>query len=322
MATARAHANIALVKYWGKRTVHDNVPAAGSLSLTLQGLDTETTVELAPEAGDDALVLDGQPQSGRALARVSRFVDIVRRATGRTERVRVESRNDFPTAAGLASSASAFAALAVAATAAFGATPDRRELSRLARRGSGSAARSIFGGLVKIRGEEPDPYAEPVLGSRLELGAVVCVVRSTPKSVGSTDGMELTRTTSPYHEAWLKLVAVDLDRAETALREADFDALAAIVEGNCLAMHANAFAARPGLVYFEPPTVSLIHRVRGMRADGVPVCFTIDAGPHVVVFTPLSRVDEVAAELRGADGVDEIRSCRPGGDASLVEGRS
>jgi diphosphomevalonate decarboxylase len=318
MPTARAHANIALVKYWGKRDIESNRPAAGSLSLTLAGLDTETTVELAPDADDDTLVLDGEPQAGRPLARIREFVDLVRAATGRHERVRVDSRNDFPTAAGLASSASAFAALSVATSAAFEYAPGPRELSVLARMGSGSAARSIFGGFVQVVADVDEPYAEPVTDAKIELGAVVCVVKAPPKSVGSTDGMELTRRTSPYYGAWLEQVARDMYEAHTALVCADMNRLARVVEGNCLAMHANAMAARPGIIYFAPTTLELIAAVRDLRASGVPVCFTIDAGPHVVAFAPPEHLDAVKAALDGHPGVVETRLCRSGEGARVV----
>lgn len=317
MPTALAHANIALVKYWGKRDVEGNRPAAGSLSLTLAGLDTETRVELRPGAPDDELRLDGRPETGRPLDRVRAFVDRIRSATGRTERVAVESRNDFPTAAGLASSASAFAALSVAAAEAFDYRPGPRALSVLARQGSGSAARSIFGGFVQVVADVEEPYAEPIPDAALELGAVVCVVRSEPKAVGSTDGMELTRTTSPYHAAWLEQVARDLYEARAALGGGDFERLAEVTEGNCLAMHANAMAARPGLLYFAPPTLELIQRVRELRRNGREVFFTIDAGPHVVVFTRRFEVDSVARELEGHPGVREVRVCRPGEGARI-----
>jgi diphosphomevalonate decarboxylase len=319
MPAAVAHANIALVKYWGKRDLEGNRPAAGSLSLTLEGLDTQTRVDLlGADAADDELVLDGVPQTGRPLDRVRTFVDRVRAATGRRERVRVESRNDFPTAAGLASSASAFAALTLATAEAFDHRPGPRALSVLARQGSGSAARSIFGGFVQVVAEVDEPYAEPIADARLELGAAVCVVESPEKDVGSTDGMELTRQTSPYHGAWLEQVSRDLYEARHALSDGDFDRLVTVTEGNCLAMHANAMAARPGLIYFAPATLELIRTVRALRSEGLPCFFTIDAGPHVVVFSSAEDLDRVAGRLEGHPGVVELRRCRAGAGARVI----
>lgn len=314
MAIASARANIALVKYWGKRDPALNIPAAGSLSLTLERLETRTEVLLGGD--EDRLELDGVPAGEKAAGRVSRFLDLVRAEAGRSDRATVCSRNDFPTAAGLASSASAFAALAKAACDAYGLDADDRLLSILARRGSGSAARSVFGGFCRMhagaRADGLDAFAEPFLGSQIELHAAIAVADEGEKEVGSTDGMELTRETSPYHEPWLALVDRDLEGAGVALRSGDFDRLAAVVEGSCLAMHANAMAARPGILYFRACTLWAIDQVRRMRASGTPVCFTVDAGPHVVAFTPPEHLDGVAEALAGHPEVKRVIRSGPG----------
>lgn len=323
MPSATACANIALVKYWGKKNAALNTPARGSLSLTLERLKTHTRVELAEGGSQDSLRIDGFPAEGRALERVTTFVDLVRRPLGIQTRVRVDSRNTFPTAAGLASSASAFAALAVATVEAFGARRPPSELSALARQGSGSAARSIFGGFARMRAGDAedgrDAYAEPIEGARIELGAAIAVARAAAKKIGSTDGMEQTRLTSPFHAAWLEQVNADLKAAESALSSGDFDALAAIAEGNCLAMHANAMAARPGIIYFRPVTLWAIETVRRLRMKGTPVFFTIDAGPHVVAFSPPAEVPRVAEALSQHADVAEVLTSAAGGRAELVQ---
>lgn len=320
VATATAHANIALVKYWGKSQVALNIPAAGSLSLTLEALSTRTQVSLQ-DGAEDQLYLDGAPAEGRALARVSAFMDLIRDRVGSTARVRVDSSNNFPTAAGLASSASAFAALARAGSAAFGLELSPRELSILARRGSGSAARSVFGGFVRMQaGQAADgseAFARPLSELDLELHAVIAVAAAGPKKVGSTDGMEHTRQTSPYHAAWLQQVESDLEATEAALKEKDFDRLAELVEGSCLAMHADAMAARPGILYFQAPTLAAIERVRALRAAGTEVFFTVDAGPHLVAFTPPAQRAAVAAALSDCPGVAEVITSAPGAGAAL-----
>jgi diphosphomevalonate decarboxylase len=322
VSVATACANIALVKYWGKRDAGLNTPAAGSLSLTLDRLRTFTEVRLI-EGEEDTLHLDGRAVSGRPVARITAFADLVRALAGRKERVAVRSQNSFPTAAGLASSASAFAALAVATADAFGVSLSPRELSILARRGSGSAARSIFGGFALMHGgsapDGSDAYAEPLAGVELTLSAAVAAARAEAKKIGSTDGMDLTRDTSPYHAAWIDCVNRDLATAQAALREGDLTRLAEIVEGNCLAMHANAMAARPGIIYFGPSTLWAIQEVRAMRAEGVPVFFTIDAGPHVVAFTPPEHLASVAARLQGHPDVAEVFTSPAGEGAHLVE---
>jgi diphosphomevalonate decarboxylase len=315
MVTAVARANIALIKYWGKRDVTGNVPAAGSLSLTLEALRTVTTVELCE--GWDRLTLDGEDIAGKALSRITKFADLVRTATGRTERIAVKSENAFPTAAGLASSASAFAALAVAVSRLFGQELSPTELSILARRGSSSAARSIFGGFARMT-DGDDAHAYPLDGIDLSLGAAIAVANAAEKEIGSTDGMEHTRLTSPYHRAWIETVNRDLDAGETLLREGDLEKLAELVEANCLAMHANAMAARPGIIYFKAPTLWAIEEVRRMRASGTPVFFTIDAGPHVVAFAPPDHLKSVAARLSQHPEVAEVITSGPGRGAEVI----
>ncbi len=325
MPVATAAANIALVKYWGKRDAALNLPARGSLSLTLDALRTWTEVTLAPEAAADTLVLDGKAQAGKPLARVVEFLDRVR-ARARPElasvRARVVSRTTFPVAAGLASSASGFAALAVGAAAAYELGLDPTQLSGLAREGSGSAARSVFGGFVRMdagRAQDGhDAVARPLGGVRLELAAAVAVARAGEKDIGSTDGMEATRKTSPYHMAWLDLVDEDLRVAERALAAGDFDTLARVTEGSCLAMHANAMAARPGIIYFKGVTLWAIDRVRALRKAGTPVMFTVDAGPHLVAFTPPEHLVAVAAALGEHPDVDRVITSHAGGDAAIV----
>ncbi|MEQ8279391.1 MAG: diphosphomevalonate decarboxylase [Deltaproteobacteria bacterium] len=317
MAVATACANIALVKYWGKRDAALNLPAAGSLSLTLDRLRTYTQVERI-DGDTDELVLDGVQVDGKALARISKFVDLVRD----TGAVRVTSLNTFPTAAGLASSASAFAALAVATAEAFDKALSPTELSVLARRGSGSAARSIFDGWAKMNAgvaeDGHDAAAEPV-AIDLELCAAIAVANAGEKKIGSTEGMERTRTTSPYHEAWLATVERDLGAAIEVARSGDIERLAEIVEGNCLAMHADAMAARPGIIYFGPSTLWAIDQVRTMRAEGTPVFFTIDAGPHVVAFTTPDHVDTVAATLIEHPEVATVLVSKIGEGAHSIE---
>ncbi|MGF1511409.1 MAG: diphosphomevalonate decarboxylase [Myxococcota bacterium] len=314
MAFAEACANIALVKYWGKREPSLNLPTAGSLSLTLERLRTETEVELHDGAQDE-VYLNGAPADSNTAARVSRFVDIVRNELGSSSRVRVASENRFPTASGLASSASAFAALAAATCHAFGWRLSESQLSSLARRGSGSAARSVFGGFVRMNpgtlDDGSDAFAEPVK-SQLQLSAAIATVTTGPKDVGSTQGMDHTRATSPYDAPWYLLVPLDLARCEAALRAGDFREVANVAEGNCLAMHANAMAARPGLVYWQPATVALIHTVRRLRKDGLPVFFTIDAGPHVVAFCESDGLNTVVTALSQVPGVQDVLTSGPG----------
>jgi len=320
-ATARAGANFALVKYWGKADARLNVPAVGSISITLDALYTETEVELMPAQRSDELVLDGKRRDDD-LVKISACVDLLRRKAGVDTRVRVVTRNNFPTGAGLASSASGFAALVRAAEAAFGLTLSARERSVVARQGSGSAARSIFGGFVEMHAgtaaDGNDSFAEPLLESKeWPLEVVIAVTAKGEKEIGSRSGMTRSATSSPYYAAWVAGQPPDLAAARGAIGARDFTALAEVAEHNCLKMHAAALAAQPPLVYWNGATVECLHAVRRLRAGGVPVFFTIDAGPQLkAVCLPGAR-GEVERTLRGVPGVLELLTSALGPGAEL-----
>lgn len=318
-AVARANTNIALIKYWGKRDAALNLPAVGSLSLTLEGLSTRTTVTFDGKLAADALVLNGADADAKATGRVSKFLDLVRAGAGIRERARVESTNDFPTAAGLASSASAFAALAVAATHAAGLKLSDRELSILARRGSGSAARSIFGGFVEMhrgtRADGEDSFAEPIV-TDWDVRLVIAATTQGPKATLSTDGMRHTAETSPYYEAWTKMSERDLTTAREAIARRDLEALGEVTEASCLSMHASAMAARPAVVYFIGATIEGYRIIQDLRRAGVPAWFTCDAGPHVKALTNAANAAKVEAALAK---LGKTWICRPGPRAEVLE---
>lgn len=326
-AVAEANTNIALVKYWGKRDLALNLPAVGSLSLTLDGLTTRTEVRFDPSLDADRLVLNDAPQSGEPVRRISKFLDLIRARAGTTARAQVTSANNFPTAAGLASSASAFAALAVAGAHAAGLKLSARELSVLARRGSGSACRSIFGGFVEWkRGEQAD--GEDSCGEPLSEGGgaeawgvrlVVAVTTEQAKATLSTDGMKHTAETSPYYGQWVAMSEADLAEARRAIASRDLEALGVVTERSCLSFHASALAARPAVVYFSGATIDGYHAVQAMRKAGVPAWFTCDAGPHIKALTLAAHADEVALRLAEVPGVLRTRVCAPGKGARLVE---
>jgi diphosphomevalonate decarboxylase len=321
-AVAEANTNIALVKYWGKRDAKLNLPAVGSLSLTLDGLTTRTEVRFDAALGTDALVLNNEPATGEPLRRVSKFLDLVRELSGSKLRAQVVSSNNFPTAAGLASSASAFAALAVAATKAANVSLNGRELSQLARRGSGSAARSVFGGFVHLHkgtsADGSDCWAEPI-DSDWNVRLVVGVTSEGPKATLSTDGMQHTAETSPFYGQWLATHDADLTTARQAIATRDLEALGVVTERSCLTMHASAMAARPAVVYFTGATIDGYRAVQAMRKDGLPAWFTCDAGPHIKALTVAQHADDVAARLAKVPGVLRTRVCAPGPAARIVE---
>lgn len=322
-ATARAHPNIALVKYWGKRDVALNLPAVGSISITLDSLHTTTNVHFDAQLEQDTVSLDGASDAS-AGQRVSSCLDLLREIAGRDDRAAVTSVNNFPTAAGLASSASGFAALVVAADAALDLGLPRHRLSELARRGSGSAARSLFGGFVEMElGEQADgsdSVAAPLLeATEWPLAVTVGVISRTAKSTGSTDGMELTRSSSPYYNQWVQSAPADLAVAREAIEQRDFEKLADVSEHSCLKMHALAMAAQPGLLYWHPATVAGIHMVRELRRNGHAVFFTIDAGPQLKVVSASDEVDTVTGALRELDGVIDVLHAGLGAGAAIID---
>jgi diphosphomevalonate decarboxylase len=325
-AVAVAHPNIALAKYWGKLGQGINLPAVPSLSLTLAGMSTRTEVRLADAPDGDRLILDGKIVEGRPVARVSQLLDLVWRGAEHRPEPRppatVVSTNDFPTAAGLASSASAFAALAVAADGALGTGRPVQELSSMARQVSASAGRSIFGGFVElpagVAGEallSARPLAPP---DHWQLRLLVAVTAEGPKAVGSTEGMIHTAATSAYYDAWVGWAPKGFERIRRAVLARDIASLGPAVEQSALMMHAAAMAADPGLLYWNGATIEVIHAVRRLQGRGLDAYFTIDAGPHVKVITTADQADVVAAEVARVTGVRQVIATRPGGPARLL----
>lgn len=322
-ARARALANLALVKYFGKRDLRLNLPAAGSLSLTLEPLSTTTEVVFDPALDRDVVILQGEHVQGGFASRVSAFLDLIRQMSDTRDHATVTTDNSFPTAAGLASSASGFGALALAGTAAVGLKLAPEKLSALARRGSGSAARSISGGIcVWYAGEEPngdDSYAASICEPESwDLRVVVGVSNPGKKSIGSTESMELTRVTSPYYDNWISTVKSDLSEAIWAVERRDFAMLGEIAERNALSMHAAALAARPGILFWNGTTVEAIHLTRKLRSDGRQVYFTCDAGPQPKILCTPGDVADVSEALKTLPGITRIIPCRLGRGAELV----
>ena len=318
-AIARSGANIALVKYWGKRDARLNLPAAGSLSVTLDALETVTRIELDPGLSADSFELDGEVQEAGPVSAVLNLLRPEHDAY-----CRVVSRNNFPTGAGLASSASGYAALVVAAAGLFRPGLRASELSSIARQGSGSAARSLFGGFCQMDAGHLDDGSDCRAYGIAEaehwpLEVVVAVTSAGPKTVSSRKGMNRTMETSPYYPAWVASVDRDLDEAREAIERRDFERLAEVSEYSALKMHASALAARPGLLYWNPATLTCIQEIREMRSQGSGVFFTIDAGPQVKAVCLPGEGDRVAGALASLPGVHEILRSGLGPGASLVD---
>ena len=316
-ATARAHPNIALVKYWGKRDRVLNLPAVSSLSLTLDRYHTTTTVRWG--VNQDRVRLNHEPVSGRPLERVLAFMDLVWGPD--RPHVDVESENNFPTAAGLASSSSGFAALALAGSQAARQDLSKTELSLLARRGSGSACRSLWGGWVCWdRGEEPDgsdshgtPLAPP---EHWDLRMLVARIATGPKGIGSTEAMIRTEQSSPLYSDWVASSDQDFRRAIQAVHDRDLPTLGTVMEASTLRMHATMQSAVPPIQYWTSTTREAMKIVEQLRSEGLCCWFTMDAGPNVKVLCTADEAERLAAALQDCcAGVDILGA---GPDAHLI----
>lgn len=327
-ATAVAHPNIALIKYWGKRDERLILPVTDSLSMTLDVFPTTTHVRLVPGAGQDEVTLNGTPATGDAGRRITAFLDLVRERAGSDLRAVVDTHNTVPTGAGLASSASGFAALAMAAAAAYGLDLDATALSRLARRGSGSASRSLFGDFTVWHAgpDTDDPvaadlgsYAEPVPTADLDPALVIAVVNAGPKPVSSREAMRRTVDTSPLYRPWADSSRDDLTDMRAALTKGDLTAVGEIAERNALGMHATMLAARPAVRYLSPATVTVLDQVLQLRQEGIAAYATMDAGPNVKVLCPRADADRVADAVRAAAPDSTVLVAGPGPGARLVD---
>ncbi|MBD3225366.1 MAG: diphosphomevalonate decarboxylase [Caldithrix sp.] len=323
-AKAIARSNIALIKYWGKRRQKYNLPAVGSISITLDRLQTVTDVGFSSSLEKDRFTLNGHLVENEQLERVSRFLNLIRKKAGFNDRAQVITTNNFPTAAGLASSASGFAALTLAACKAAGLDFTKKELSILARQGSGSAARSIYGGFVHMyRGQSEDghdAYAEQIATEKdWDLSVVIAITQALPKETGSTSGMVKSRETSPYYDAWVETGENDLKAMKAAIDRRDFTHVGQLCEYSCLKMHALALSTRPAIIYWNGITLDVMHTIRQLRKEGREVYFTIDAGPQVKAICRTSDRQAVQDRIQQIEGIKQILTTNLGGDAELID---
>jgi len=319
-ATAVANPNIAFVKYWGKADEALNLPTNPSLSMSLAALVTVTTVEFRPGLGADIVTIDGQGAVGQALTRVVSHLDRVRTLAGLNERAWVVSRSDFPAGTGLASSASAFAALSLAATRAAGLLLEESELSRLARLGSGSACRSVPGGFVLWEGDSDRRSSARQVAppEHWSLHDVVAIVSHQHKGVGSDNGHGLA-TSSPFFSARLATVPELLTAVQLGIRRRDLAGLGLASEADTLAMHGVMMTSKPSLLYWQPATVAVLQAVQAWRQEGLEVYFSLDAGPNVHCFCEAADAAEVEMRLRAEPGVIDVLVSGPGGGVRLVD---
>lgn len=319
---ARAHTNIALVKYWGKRDPQLMLPQTDSLSLTLDKFFTDTTVTANGNLKHDRFTINGQVVDDKNAARLASLLDIIRQLAGTDTRFNVQSINHVPTSAGLASSASAFAALAAAASKEAGCHLNRRELSRLARRGSGSATRSVYGGLVEWHRGTSDQtsFAEPVMEHvDFPLEMLAIVIDAGQKKISSRTGMQRCVETSPFYPEWRKIVTDDMIKMKTAIDAHDINRIGELAQENALRMHALTLSANPGYTYFEEQTITAMRLVDTLNDNGLPCYYTMDAGPNVKLIYNSKDRQQLIDQLAPVFGKDRLIVAKPGPGVSITQ---
>jgi len=319
--TAVAHPNIAFIKYWGNRDDSLRLPLNGSISMNLSGMESKTTVQFDDSLAQDSFELNGEPQSGLGLQRVSQFLDHVRKLARATFSASVSSSNNFPTGAGIASSASAFAALALASSKAAGLDLSQKELSRLARLGSGSACRSVPDGFVEWLAGEDDAssYAVSIAPkNHWDLVDAVAVISQEHKPVGSSAGHQLAQTSHLNPQRVLD-APERLANCREALLQRDFARFAEVVEHDSNYMHVVMRTSNPPLNYWEPASEVVLWQVLQWRKQGHAVCATVDAGPNVHVLALSCELAWLRSALIALPGVKNILIGQPADGARLVD---
>jgi diphosphomevalonate decarboxylase len=320
MATAVAHPNIAFIKYWGQAEAALHLPANPSISMVLDCLQTRTTVHFCEELGEDEVVIDATRASAPARDRVIAHLDRVRALANSSLAARVRSESNFPTGAGLASSASAFAALTVAATAALGLELSPGQLSALARLGSGSACRSIPAGFVEWTAQPDGGSAARSIAppDHWALCDCIALVSTLHKRISSISGHEAAPS-SPLHTARVKEAVLRVPAGRRAIEERDLSSLGRIMERDAVMMHAVAMTSVPPIYYWTPETMRVVRAVIAWRAAGLPVYYTIDAGPNVHCLCEAAHRGEIERRLRSLPGVQQVLVACPGDGARLTD---
>lgn len=322
-ATAKANANIALVKYWGKKNKELNIPQNDSISVTLDKLNTTTTVEFHSRYKEDIFILNEKVQGKYKTKKISRHLNIIRQEAKIKEKAKVQSINNFPSSSGLASSSSAFAALSIAAAKAAGLNLDSRKLSTIARKGSGSACRSIYGGFVEWKTEENNDngsFSKQILSPECwqQFRVIVVIVSNKEKTISSRSGMAQTVATSPMYESWLKTIDNDLLLMKHAIQEKNFSLVGKIAEANCLKMHSTMLTTSPPIIYWLPQTIKIIRSILEWREENLEPYFTIDAGPQVKILCLEKDVTELKKRLNQLQIAQKIIVCKQGKEALII----
>ena len=309
--TVQAHPNIALVKYWGKQDKPGNIPATPNLSITLSQLTTTTKIEVADQ---DEMVFDNKSTHDD---KVLNFLSLLRNRFD-IPPLHITTQNNFPTGAGLASSASGFAALIYGINHLVELNLNEEMMSEWARMGSASAARSLFGGYVAL---VPPLWRAQMIApkSYWPLQVVIAITSNEKKAVSSTQGMNLSRDTSPFYKTWTDTSADNFAAASQAINQKNFQALAEVAELSCLKMHSVMLTTQPTLAYWNTSTLACLKEIQQMREGGLEVFFTIDAGPQIKAVCTPSSVAQVQNNLAAIPGVIDTQVCQLGDGPTIID---
>ena len=299
----RTSPNIALIKYWGKRNTIKNLPAVDSISITLDNLWTEMNVIFSSELSNDELFINEKKQNN--ISRVKNCIDSI--CGEQRDYASIMSRCNFPISAGLASSSSSFSALVVAINSLMKKKWNTQLLANQAGSVSGSAARSILGGIVKLNNEPEKIRITQLLSPNdWPLRVVIAITDKKEKAISSSKAMKLSADTSPFYSSWVEDQNDDIKEANSFISKKDFEGLASISEHNCMKMHSIMWTTRPSIVYWNSTTIDCMHAIRDLQRNGESVFFTIDAGPQIKAICLPENEEKIAKKLNEIKGVQSI----------------
>ncbi|MFL2481374.1 MAG: diphosphomevalonate decarboxylase [Gammaproteobacteria bacterium] len=299
----RTSPNIALIKYWGKRNTIKNLPAVDSISITLDNLWTEMNVIFSSDLSNDELFINEKKQNN--ISRVKNCIDSI--CGEQRDYASIMSRCNFPISAGLASSSSSFSALVVAINSLMKKKWNTQLLANQAGSVSGSAARSILGGIVKLNNEPEKIRITQLLSPNdWPLRVVIAITDKKEKAISSSKAMKLSADTSPFYSSWVEDQNDDIKEANSFISKKDFEGLASISEHNCMKMHSIMWTTRPSIVYWNSTTIDCMHAIRDLQRNGESVFFTIDAGPQIKAICLPENEEKIAKKLNEIKGVQSI----------------
>ncbi len=319
--TARAHSNIAFIKYWGRKDEILRLPSNGSISMNLSQLFTTTTVDFIPSLLQDDITVN-EKKEGEIGARISKHLERIRNLAGTRTRARVVSQNSFAASAGMASSASGFAALTVAGTVAADLHLPEKDLTILARQGSGSACRSIPDGFIQWLDSDTSEgsYAQSIHDpSYWDICDVIAVVSTEKKDVSTSVGQQSAET-SIFFKTRLEHINKKIETCKELLLKKNFNELGKLIEQEALELHAVMLTSWPSLIYWEPTSIAVMKAVQRLRKEGISAYFTIDAGPNIHIICQKKDSDSVGRTIKSVSGVlDVITNTTSKGSYLLTE---